>query len=85
MGWIIATLVLVIAPAIALGLSPVLLPAKVSTSWRWSLAVLILAASLAIEWALSGIPHPFHHIVLLPLWAAQAATVPVLAFRPFRD
>jgi hypothetical protein len=75
----------VIALAFALGLSPALLPAKVSTRRCWCLALLILLVSLAIEWSLRFVPHPFHHIALMPLWFAQAISVPVLAFRPFRD
>ena len=83
MDWCSIALVLLVLATFALGLSPVLLPAKVRLSVRWCLALLLFfAASGWFNQAMSAVPHPYHLIFLVPFWFALGAGVLVLPFHP---
>ena len=82
MDWSSIALVLLVLATFALGLSPVLLPAKVRLSVRWCLALLLFAVSLWFNQVMSAAPHPYHLILLVPFWLALGAGVLVLPFHP---
>ena len=75
-------LVLMVLSSFALGLTPILLPAKVRLSVRWALALLLFATSLWLNQAWSVAPEPCHLILLVPFWFAWAIGMIVLPFHP---
>ena len=77
----IALLLLALA-TVALGLSPVLLPAKVRLSVRWCLALFLLAASVWFNHAMSAASEPYHLVFLAPFWLGLGVGVLALPFHP---
>jgi hypothetical protein len=75
-------LVLLVLSSFALGLAPILLPAKVRLSVRWALALLLFATSLWVNQAWSVAPEPYHLILLVPFWLAWAICMIMLPFHP---
>lgn len=64
-----------LAAVVGLGLAPALLTSRTAISYRWTLAILLLAASLWFNWAVSGGPHPFHLLLLIPFWISWVVSV----------
>ena len=72
----------VVLASIAIGLSPVLLPARVRLSIRWVLALLLLGASLWFNHTMEPAREPYHLILLIPFWLALSIAMLVLPFHP---
>jgi hypothetical protein len=51
-----------------IGVVPALLPASVSTSTRWLLALLLLVVSIVLSYLTFVAPHPFFLVFLVPFW-----------------
>ena len=51
----------------AIGIGPALLPTRVPSWVRWSVALLLLALSIWLFLAGSD-PHPYHLVFLVPFW-----------------
>ena len=76
-------LLVMLGASIGLGLTPVLLPKRVTLSVRWCLALFLLAVSLCFYRVMSGAPHPFHLVILAPFCFGWAVAVLMLALMPW--
>jgi hypothetical protein len=60
-------LLLALTVPFAVGIGPALLPARVRSWVRWSVALFLLALSIWLFLAGSD-PHPYHLVFLVPFW-----------------
>jgi len=80
MDWSALVVLLLFLAAVALGLSPVLLPPRVRLWMRWCLGLALFAGSLWYNQAMSSAPHPFHLILLGPFWLTLGVGLLMVTF-----